>query len=77
MTIRIPVRSLFLLACGVLLGVAVDRVGTTGAIVPVVAAQQARGPAPPPTLALTPTSCMKSCEDTSESTTSRTTAAPT
>jgi hypothetical protein len=50
MTIRIPVRSLFILACGVLLGVAVDRVGSSGAIVPVVAAQQARGAAPPPTL---------------------------
>jgi hypothetical protein len=50
MTIRIPVRSLFILACGVLLGVAVDRVGSSGALVPVVAAQQARGAAPPPTL---------------------------
>ena len=50
MTIRIPVRSLFILACGVLLGVAADRVGSTGGIVPVVAAQQARGAAPPPTL---------------------------
>lgn len=50
MTIRIPVRSLIILACGVLLGVAVDRVGSSGAIVPVVAAQQARGAAPPPTL---------------------------
>jgi hypothetical protein len=36
--------------CGFLLGVAVDRVGLTSAIVPVVAAQQARGVAPPPTL---------------------------
>lgn len=50
MTIRIPVRSLVLLACGVLLGVAADRIGSTAAIVPVVAAQQARGAAPPPTL---------------------------
>jgi cytochrome c553 len=50
MTIRIPVRSLFVLACGVLLGVVVDRVGSTGAIFPIVAAQQARGAAPPPTL---------------------------
>jgi hypothetical protein len=50
MTIRIPVRSLFVLACGVLLGVVADRVGSTGAIVPVVAAQQARAAAPPPTL---------------------------
>ena len=50
MTIRIPVRSLVLLACGALLGVAADRIASTAAIVPVVAAQQARGAAPPPTL---------------------------
>jgi cytochrome c553 len=50
MTIRIPVRSLLLLACGILVGIAVDRVGYTGAIVPTVAAQQGRAAAPPPTL---------------------------
>jgi hypothetical protein len=50
MTIRIPVRSLFVLACGVLLGVVAGRVGSTGAILPVVAAQQALGAAALPTL---------------------------
>ena len=50
MTIQIPVRSLLLLACGILLGIAVDRVGHVDAIFPAVAAQQARGAAPPPTL---------------------------
>jgi len=50
MTIRISVRSLILLTCGVLLGVAVDRAGFIGAMFPAVAAQQARGAAPPPTL---------------------------
>ena len=50
MTIHIPVRSLFILACGILLGIAVDRTGYVGAIAPTVAAQQARAAAPPPTL---------------------------
>ena len=50
MTIQIPVRSLLLLACGILLGIAVDRIGYVGAIVPTVAAQQGRAAAPPPTL---------------------------
>jgi hypothetical protein len=47
MTIHIPVRSLLLLACGILLGIAVDRMGYVGAIAPTVAAQQARAAAPP------------------------------
>jgi hypothetical protein len=50
MTTRIPFRSGLLVACGVLLGIAADRAGYVGAIVPTVAAQQARGAAPPPTL---------------------------
>jgi cytochrome c553 len=50
MTIHIPVRSLLLLACGILLGIAVDRMGYVAAIVPTVAAQQGRATAPPPTL---------------------------
>ena len=50
MTIHIPVRSLLLLACGILLGIAVDRMGYVAAIVPTVAAQQGRAAAPPPTL---------------------------
>ena len=50
MTIQIPVRSLLLLACGVLLGIAADHVGYVGALVPTVAAQQGRAAAPPPTL---------------------------
>lgn len=50
MTIHIPVRGLLLLACGTLLGIAVDRIGYVGAIAPTVAAQQARVAAPPPTL---------------------------
>jgi hypothetical protein len=47
MTIHIPVRSLLLLACGILLGITVDRMGYVGAIAPTVAAQQARAAAPP------------------------------
>jgi len=50
MTIHIPVRSLLLLACGILLGIGVDRMGYVAAIVPTVAAQQGRAAAPPPTL---------------------------
>jgi hypothetical protein len=50
MTIQISARSLIILACGFLLGVVADRMGATSAIAPVVAAQQARGAAPPPTL---------------------------
>ena len=50
MTTRIPFRSVLLVACGVLLGIAVDRVGFPGAIFPTVAAQQGRAAAPPPTL---------------------------
>ena len=50
MTIQIPVRNLLLLACGILLGIAMDRIGYVGAIVPTVAAQQGRAAAPPPTL---------------------------
>jgi len=50
MTIHIPGRSLLLLACGILLGITVDRVGYVGAIAPTVAAQQGRAAAPPPTL---------------------------
>ena len=50
MTIQISVRSLSLLACGILLGIAVDRMGYVAAIVPTVAAQQGRAAAPPPTL---------------------------
>jgi hypothetical protein len=47
MTIHIPVRRLLLLACGILLGITVDRTGYVGAIAPTVAAQQARAAAPP------------------------------
>ena len=47
MTIHIPVRSLLLLACGILLGITVDRIGYVGAIAPTVAAQQGRAAAPP------------------------------
>jgi len=50
MTTRIPLRSVLLVAVGVLLGVAVDRVGPMGAIFSTVAAQQGRAAAPPPTL---------------------------
>jgi hypothetical protein len=50
MTTSISIRSLSLVACGVLLGIAADRVGYPGAIVPTVAAQQERVAAPPPTL---------------------------
>jgi hypothetical protein len=50
MTTRIPIRSVLLVACGVLLGIAADRVGYTDAIFPTVAAQQGRAAAPPPTL---------------------------
>ena len=50
MTIRIPIRSALLLTCGILLGIAVDRVGHVDALFPAVAAQQARGPQPAPTL---------------------------
>ena len=50
MTTRISIRSLSLVACGVLLGMAADRIGGPGAIVPTVAAQQGRAAAPPPTL---------------------------
>src|SRR5580765_4283446 len=50
MTIRIPIRSALLLACGILLGIAMDRVGHVDALFPAVAAQQARGPQPAPTL---------------------------
>ena len=50
MTTRIPFRSVLLVTCGVLLGIAADRAGYVGAIVPTVAAQQGRAAAPPPTL---------------------------
>jgi cytochrome c553 len=50
MTTRIPIRSVLLVACGVLLGIAADRVGYPDAIFPAVAAQQGRAAAPPPTL---------------------------
>jgi hypothetical protein len=50
MTTRSPFRSVSLVMCGVLLGVAADRVGYPGAIFPTVAAQQGRNAAPPPTL---------------------------
>ena len=50
MTTRIPFRSVLLVMCGALLGMAVDRVGYPGALFPTVAAQQGRAAAPPPTL---------------------------
>jgi hypothetical protein len=50
MTTRIPFRSVLLVTCGVLLGIAADRVGYPGALFPAVAAQQGRAAAPPPTL---------------------------
>jgi hypothetical protein len=50
MTTRIPFRGVLLLTCGVLLGIAADRVGYPGALFPTVAAQQGRAAAPPPTL---------------------------
>ena len=50
MTTRIPFRSVLLVTCGVLLGIAADRAGYVSAIVPTVAAQQGRNAAPPPTL---------------------------
>jgi hypothetical protein len=50
MTMQIPIRSVLLVACGLLLGIAVDRVGYVGTIVPTVSAQQGRAAAPPPTL---------------------------
>jgi hypothetical protein len=50
MTTRIPFRSVLLVTCGVLLGIAADRIGYPAAIFPTVAAQQGRAAAPPPTL---------------------------
>lgn len=50
MTTRIPFRSVLLVMCGVLLGIAADRMGDPGVLFPTVAAQQGRAAAPPPTL---------------------------
>jgi hypothetical protein len=50
MTITMRVRSVFLLTCGLVVGIAVDRIGSITTVFPTVAAQQARGAAPPPTL---------------------------
>lgn len=50
MTTRIPIRSALLVACGVLVGIAADRIGYPGALIPAVAAQQQGRSAPPPTL---------------------------
>lgn len=50
MTTRIPFRSVLLVTCGVLLGMAADRMGYPAALFPTVAAQQGRAAAPPPTL---------------------------
>ena len=51
MTTRISIRSVLLVTCGVLLGIAADRAGYEWTVFPGVAAQQqGRGAAPPPTL---------------------------